>query len=176
MLKEAIIENQRRKEIYLFLKSNPGIHMRELQRRLKLPLTSLEYHLDYMVRKKFLRREKTGRFARYYAYLLTEKDKEIISILRQKKLREIVMLAIAKNQISYQNLLTVLQLPSSTLSYYLKQLTDHNLISRERRGHENLYKVEDERVEKVLVAYSSSFLDRLVDRVLFTFIETEFRK
>ena len=95
---------------------------------------------------------------------------------KEKKLREIVMLAIAKNQISYQNLLTILDLPSSTLSYYLKQLNDHGLISRERMGHENLYKVEDERVEKVLVAYSSSFLDRLVDRVLFTFIETEFRK
>jgi predicted transcriptional regulator len=175
MLKETILENQRRKEIYTFLISNPGFHMRELQRRLNFPLTSLEYHLDYMVRKNLLRRERTGRFARFYAKLLTEKDKEIISILRQRKLREIVMLTIAKNQITYQDLREILKLPSSTLSYYLRQLMDHGLISREKTGHENLYKVEDDRVERVLVAYSSSFLDRLVDRVLFTFIETQYR-
>ena len=85
------------------------------------------------------------------------------------------MLIIAKDGITYQDLQNIMNLPSSTLSYYIKQLSDHNLISREKQGIETRYKVNDERVEKVLVAYSSSFLDRLVDRVLFTFVETQFR-
>jgi predicted transcriptional regulator len=140
MLKEVILENQRRKKIYDFLVSNPGFHMRELQRRLNLPLTSLEYHLDYMVRKNILIRERDGRFTRFYAKLLDEKDEEAISILRQRKLREIIMLMIAKNGITYHDLQEIMKLPSSTLSYYLKQLTDHRLVLRERSGHDTLYK------------------------------------
>lgn len=175
MLKKLILENQRRKEIYDFLVSNPGFHMRGIQRKLKLPLTSLEYHLDYMVRKKLLIRERDGRFTRFYANFLDDKDEEVISILRQRKLKEIIMLIIAKGSITYQDLQNIMNLPSSTLSYYIKQLTDHGLISREKQGTETHYKIIDERVERVLVAYSSSFLDRLVDRVLFTFVETQFR-
>ena len=176
MLKEVILENERRREIYDFLVSNPGFHMRELQRRLKLPLTSLEYHLDYMVRKNILTRDKKGRFTRFYAKILDKKDEEIISILRQRKLREIVLLMIAKEKSTCHDLQEIMNIPSSTLSYYLKQLTDHGLVFRERSGHENFYKVEDERIERVLTAYRSSFLDKLVDRVLFTFVETQFRK
>ena len=176
MLKEVILENQRRREIYDFLVSNPGFHMRELQRRLKLPLTSLEYHLDYMVRKNILTRDKKGRFTRFYAKILDKKDEEVISILRQRKLRELVLLMIAMNKSTYHELQEIMNIPSSTLSYYLKQLTDHGLVFRERSSHENFYKVEDKRVERVLTAYRSSFLDKLVDRVLYTFVETQFRK
>jgi predicted transcriptional regulator len=176
MLKETILENQRRKEIYDFLISNPGFHMRELQRRLDFPLTSLEYHLDYMVRKNVLRRERDGRFTRFYARLLDEKDEEVLSILRQRKLREIIMLIIAKDGITFRDMQDITKLPTSTLSYYIKQLADQGLISKERIGHEILYKTDDARIEKVLVAYRSSFLDRLIDRVLFTFVETQFQK
>jgi predicted transcriptional regulator len=176
MLKEAILENQRRREIYDFLISNPGFHMRELQRRLDLPLTSLEYHLDYMVRRNVLRREREGRYTRFYARLLDEKDEKVISILRQRKLREIILLIIAKDGITFRGLQNITKLPTSTLSYYIKQLTDHGLISKQRVGHEILYKTKDARVEKVLVGYRSSFLDRLIDRVLFTFAETQFQK
>ena len=83
MLKKLILENQRRKEIYDFLVSNPGFHMRGMQRKLKLPLTSLEYHLDYMVRKKLLIRERDGRFTRFYTNFLDEKD-EVAGVISDR--------------------------------------------------------------------------------------------
>jgi hypothetical protein len=44
-------------------------------------------------------------------------------------------------------------------------------------GYENLYTVQDEeRVAKVLIAYRSNFLDKLVDRTLAAWMETHFRR
>jgi predicted transcriptional regulator len=48
--KEKVLENEHRREIYNFVKENPGLHMRELQRKLEIPLSTLEYHLDYRKR------------------------------------------------------------------------------------------------------------------------------
>jgi len=65
MFKEEILENERRRNIYAIIEANPGIHLRELQRVLNMPLATLEYHLSYMARKKIIFREKIGHYMRY---------------------------------------------------------------------------------------------------------------
>lgn len=177
MFKEEILENERRREIYKFIEKNPGVHLRELQRTLKMPLSSLEYHLNYMVRKKVIFREKDGRYRRYYVKQLDAEDKKMLSALRQKRMREIVLIVLSNKKAKYQTLLDDLRIPPSTLSLYLKYLVDHNILTRHKIGHENIYTVQDEdRIAKVLMSYKSSFADRLVDKVLSTWMETKFRK
>jgi predicted transcriptional regulator len=176
MLKEAILENNRRRDIFDFVKANPGLHLRALQRRLGLPLTSLEYHLDYMVRKNVVYRERDGRFTRFYAMMLDEKDREVISVLRQRRLREIALIILGKDGAKFQELQEILGLPSSTLFYYLKHLLDNDIITRDHVGSETVYSVKETRVAKALIAYKPSFLDKLVDKALYAFMETQFRK
>jgi DNA-binding transcriptional ArsR family regulator len=100
-----------------------------------------------------------------------------LSVLRQKRLREIVLVALANTKVKYQFLSDRFKLPHSTLSFYLKYLVDNNILARVKIGYENLYTIQDEeRVAKVLIAYKSSFLDKLVDKTLSTWMETHFRK
>lgn len=177
MFKNEILENERRGKIYKFIKKNPGLHFRELQRRLKVPLASLEYHLDYMVRKKVLFRESEGHYTRYYVEQLDAEDKKILRSLRQRRLREIVLIILSKEKVKYSNLLEVLKFPSSTLSFYLGYLYNRNVIGRRKIGYENFYFIkEKERVTKVMTTYKSSFMDRLIDKTLGTWMETPFRK
>jgi len=177
MFKEEILENERRREIYKFLEKNPGFDLRELQRTLKMPLSSLEYHLNYMVRKKVIFREKDERYRRYYVKQLDNEDKKILSALRQKRMREIVLIILSSKKAKYQALLKRLRIPPSTLSLYLKYLISRNILKRHKISHENIYTVQDEdRIAKVLMTYRSSFVDRLVDKTLSTWMETQFRK
>ena len=67
MFKEEILENENRRKIYEALERSPGIHLRELQRILDMPLTTLEYHLSYLVRKKIICSETDTHYRRYYA-------------------------------------------------------------------------------------------------------------
>lgn len=177
MFKEEILENERRREIYRFIEKNPGVHLRHIERSLKMPHSSLEYHLNYMARKKIVSREKNGRYKRYFVRPLDFDDKRILSALRQKRMREIVLRVLLNRKARYQVLLNALRIPSSTLSLYLKYLVDRNILKRHRIGRENVYTVQDEdRVAKVLISYKSSFVDRLVDKVLNTWMETRFRE
>lgn len=175
MFKDEILENERRKRIYTVIDGNPGIHLRELQRILDMPLATLEYHLSYMTRRKIVFSEKEGYHKRYYTKPLDPAEKRLVSALRQKRMREIVLLVLTSGKAKFQFLSDRLGLPHSTLSLYLKYLVENNILARERVGYENVYTIQNEDgVAKVLVAYKSSFLDTLVDKALATWLETHF--
>ncbi len=173
MYKEAILENENRRKIYSLIEANQGIHLRELQRLLDMPLTTLEYHLSYMARKKIVYSEREDHFRRYYTKPLDREDRNVLSALRQKKMREIVLLVIANESAKYQYISDYLKLPYSTLSFYLKYLVEKGILEREKIGYETVYSVkEEERVAKVLVAYKESFFDKLVDKALNSWLES----
>ncbi len=177
MFKDEILENEKRRKIYALVEASPGIHLRELQRVLNIPLTTLEYHLSYMARKKIIFGETEHHHKRYYTKLLDPEDKKVLAALRQKRMREIVLIVLENGKARHQLLVEYLKLSHSTLSSYLKYLVNKNILAREKIGYENFYTVRDEdRVAKVLIAYKPSFLDKLVDRVLDTWMETHFLK
>ncbi len=177
MFKDEILANENRRKVYSVIEANPGIHMRELQRVLDMPLTTLEYHLTYMTRKKILFKESDTHYKRYYVRPLDLDDKKILSALRQKKMREIVFEVLINKKVKYQFLADYLKLPNSTLSFYLKYLVENMVLVKEKIGYENIYTVRDEdRVARVLIAYKSSFLDKVVDKALNTWMETYSRK
>jgi predicted transcriptional regulator len=69
-----------------------------------------------------------------------------------------------------------LKVPESTAYVYLKYLLDNQIVEKTRVGHEYLYTVRDEnRVAKILVAYRSSFLDRLIDSVASVWLDAYFQ-
>jgi predicted transcriptional regulator len=177
MFKDEILENEKRRKIFTVIEASPGIHLRELQRILDMPLTTLEYHLSYMTRKGIIFAETEVHHKRYYTKPLDPEDKKVLAALRQKRMREIVLTVLANEKAKYQLLADRLKLSHSTLSSYLKYLVNKNILIREKIGYENLYTVGDEdRVAKVLIAYKPSFLDKLVDKTLDTWMETRLRR
>lgn len=173
MFKEEVLENENRQKIYSIIEANQGIHFRELQRLLNMPSTTLEYHLSYMSRKTIIFGEKEAQFRRYYTKPLDVEDKKVLSALRQKKIREIVLFIIVNRKAKYQYLLDNLKLPNSTLSFYLRYLVEKGILVRQKIGYETIYTVTDEnRVAKVLIAYRGGFLDKLVDKALSTWLES----
>jgi len=175
MFKEEILENERRSKIYATIKKNPGLHVRELQRIVGIPLASLQYHLTYMASRHVILEEKSEHYTRYYSKPLEPEDKKILSVLRQKRLKEIVMLILVSKKAKYQLIVQTLKLTPSTVSLYLKCLLDNDVIERTKIGYENIYTLKDEdKIAKILITYQSSFLDTLVDKWANTWLENRF--
>ncbi len=171
--KDEILENENRRKIYSIVDGNPGIHFRELQRVIDIPLTTLEYHLSYMTRKKIVFGEKEGHYRRYYTKPLETEDKKFLCAIRQRKMREIVLFIISRQKARYQSIAESLGLPQSTLSFYLKYLVEKGLLLKEKVGYESIYAVSNEdRMAKLLISYKSSLLDKLVDKTLSAWLES----
>jgi predicted transcriptional regulator len=175
MFKDEILENKRRNEIYNYIKKNPGSHIRELQRKIDIPLASLQYHLNYMARRGVIVEEKSDHYTRYYSAPFEFNDKKLISVLRQKSLRDIVLIILVSKKAKFQFLVENLKLPASTVSSYLKSLFESDIIEKTKIGYVNIYTIKNpEEIEKILISYESSFLDKLIDRWANTWLENRF--
>ncbi len=177
MFREEILENARRQKIYAIIKKNPGMHIRELQRMLDIPLASLQYHLNYMSRRNVIVEEKSEHYTRYYSNPLDPEEKKLLSVLRHKRLRELVLIISVNKKAKYRLIVEELKIPTSTASFYLRCLVESGIVERTKVGYENIYTIKDEdRIAKILIAYQSSLLDTLVDKWASTWLENRFGK
>ncbi len=177
MFKEEILENQRRRTIYESIKKNPGLHLRELQRKVDIPLASLQHHLNYMIRRSLLIEERSEHVTRYYCKLLGPEDEKVLSLLRHKRLLDIVLIILLSKKAKSQHIIEELKLSPSTVSFYLKYLVQRGVIEKTKVGYENIYTLKQEdRIEKILIAYKSSLVDKIVDKWANTWLENSFGK
>jgi len=162
-----------RKRIYDFVTSSPGCHLRELQRRLDIPLGTLEYHLKYLVDREYLSMRDEGGYKRYYPVgTMRSVDKQILSVLRQDIPRRLVMHLLLHPDCRFGDLAQRFDVAPSTLSFHVSKLLKAGIVSKTRQGRETTYKVENEHeVAMVLIAHRRSFLDVLVDSFVGTWTD-----
>ncbi len=162
-----------RKRIYDFVSSSPGCHLRELQRRLGIPLGTLEYHLKYLVDREYLSIREEGGYKRYYPVgMMRSVDKNILSLLRQDIPRRLVMHLLLHPNSKFGDLAEKFDAAPSTLSFHVSKLLKAGIVSKTRTGRETTYKVDNEHeVAMVLIAHRRSFLDVLVDSFVGTWTD-----
>jgi DNA-binding MarR family transcriptional regulator len=72
-----------RSRILALLDRDPGLHLRELPRRLDLSLNAVRYHLDVLESEEAITSHRSGRFERWFpARSFTREDRAVISALR----------------------------------------------------------------------------------------------
>jgi len=132
------LENRRR--IYGFIESNPGIHLREIQRALDMQPGLLSYHLDYLEKRNLIKSEDDGNRKRYFvADRFRLKDRRIISLLRQRSPSEIIVHLLIKGPSSFTEIRNALGISKSTLSYHMKKLTRYGIVICGTREREKIY-------------------------------------
>lgn len=155
-----------RRRVYEHVDRNPGRYLRQLERDLKMPLGTLEYHLH--------RLEETGHivtrdFQRYKAFFPSEgldrRERDILYFLRQEMPRRIALLVTDEPGRSFKEICEKMPVSASTAFLHMKKLVEHGIVIAERSGRRNhYYPAESERIRRLVLEYRTSFADDLVDR------------
>ncbi len=146
--------------------------MREIQRGLDMPMGVLGHHLAYLERQGIISSRQDRYYKRYYTAEVGARDKTVISAIRQERPRGIVLHLLLHPGLTHGELMERLGLSASTLSFYLKDLIEKGVVSRQRVGRESTFRVEaGEDVVRALITYKPSFLDEVVDRFLEVWFE-----
>jgi len=157
-----------RQQIYEFITKFPGTHFREIQRNLNLPVGTLQYHVNHLKRDQLIIAKKDGEYVRFYAIgLVTESEKSILSLLRQKPIRHIVILLLTKERVNHKQISNELKLSPATTSWYLNKMLESGTACKKKTGREVYYYLTNpNEVAKTIVTYKTSFLDKIVDRFI----------
>lgn len=159
-------ELETRKRVYDQIRKSPGIHFRELERRLELVVGNLQYHIHYLEKKNLIRAQTDGDYVRYFArdMSLNEIDRKILSLLRRAGCRHILIQLLNNPDLNNKQLSQALDLSTSTISWNLNLLIKAGIIERKKIGRESNFTIVDpSAVCKLLICYRESFLDTLVD-------------
>ena len=167
MKKSDILQLDTRRRIYELILSSPGFHFREIKRKLDLKIGVLEYQLDILEKQELIVRKKDGYYTRYFVRdKMSPREKEIISLLRLKIPRHIVLFLYFNPDSCNKDMLDEMNLPSSTLSYYLRKLVRSDILTDHVSGRNTFYSIKNRtQVMKILTAYKSSFFDEMTDRL-----------
>jgi predicted transcriptional regulator len=164
MADDALKLDSRRK-IFEQIEKVPGIHFRELARRLNINTGVIEYHLRYLENHDMIISRREGRYKRYFVEgKLGSKDKQLLALLRQEMPRKILMHLLLHPKTSHKKLRKEFKISASTLSFHLSKLTDEDLILQIKIGRKFHYIVNDsEFVARALIRFKGSFIDEVVD-------------
>jgi DNA-binding MarR family transcriptional regulator len=129
MMGNNLTKLQTRKEILNIIYKSPGLHLREISRRLDIPISTLNYHIKHLKKHEFIITKLEGKYRRHYASKkLSIKDKEILSFLREKTPCKIILCFYSYVACSQIELAKELNMHPTTIEFHLKKLLKAGII------------------------------------------------
>lgn len=162
------LELDARRKIYNAVRKFAGCHFREIERKSGLSTGSVKYHLDYLAKKDLIMHEKEGNNIRYFPRDFGSKNKKLMSLLRQKSIRKILLFILTHDNCNHEQIVGYAKLSPSTVSWHLKKLEENKIIGFIKKGRKNFYNIliDKEEIIKLLITYKESFLDSMIDGVI----------
>jgi len=122
-MEDTIFELRKRREIYEFISKNSGLHMRDISRKMNIPFTTLQYHLNYLEKRGYIISKDDGKYIRYYISLeIGEKEKRILNCLRKKTTLHIILWFFIAQQCTQKDLSRFLEKHPATIGFHLRNM------------------------------------------------------
>ena len=149
LVKENILENPRRKEIYKYICDNPGCNINDIMNILQIGSNQVLWHLKFLTKFQFIREVDFDNQKTFYKFQLNEQYDELFYYLKNERVKKILELLKSSNEgINPTKISKLLNMHYYTLKKYLNVLSSLNLILLDY--DENSYNLNHEAYYKIL--------------------------
>jgi DNA-binding MarR family transcriptional regulator len=156
-----------------FVQRYPGVHLREIRRRLRIPIGTLDYHLYRLGKQGLVAIRFQGGYKCCYPAIsvpamgpIPEPQKLVLAFLRQPLPRALLLHLYLEGPSSPGELVDSVATTAPNLSYFLKRLEEAGVIAREGQGATRLVRLLDAKsIHQVLLEYPP-LQETTVDRFL----------
>ena len=162
------LELKKRRVLYQHILRNPGLHLRALERDMRMGLGDLRHHLDFLEREGLITTATDGYRKTYFPGKKEfSGDKALLGLLRQSKPRAILLILLNAESGGFDYLRRKVGVSKSTLSFHMKKLEEAGIVAVQEDRQRKTYTLPDKnKVAELLITYRPSFLDAAVDRAL----------
>lgn len=146
-------------QVLQFVRDYPGVHTREVQRRLGLSSKLADYHLAMLEEEGLVERIPEKGFARFVPRVTrprwSARDIAFLCLMRRAVAFRITLLLLARGALTPSTLARTLDLAKPSTTYHLHHLEDDGVVRVEVRGRERWYSLVDpERVRGLLAGFT----------------------
>lgn len=136
----------------------PGIHVRGLERALKISAPLAQYHLKRLEEEGFVQAHEQGGYLRYYPtdkakkIKVSKPDLPLVGLLREEVPLHVALILLDHGPQTHAQLVERLAMAKSTVSYHLAKLAEVGVIEREP-GTTKVRLRDPDRIHALLLAY-----------------------
>lgn len=147
------------------IENNPGIKFREIMRETGMKNGVLSYHARKLEKNGVVKVERGPRQTRFYPLGITNEESVLIKNLRQETPRQI-LLSLLENELTFNKIVEKVKKSPSTVSIYLGQLVDDNIIEIKIIELKKIFDIKDkEIVQRAINKYHPTLIERSADRL-----------
>jgi predicted transcriptional regulator len=163
-IQKNILQLEPRRKIYNFILNHPGVYFREISRELKIPKSTLEYHLRYLKKNELILARKSGVYTRYFvSQEIGRNEKRAFSVLRTKTALHLVLVLSMRHVRTRTELSRELEKSPSAVLYHLDKLIEAEVVEKFKENNKIKYRLKDEKeTDKLLIKHREGLLDELV--------------
>lgn len=138
---------QARDQVLAFVRTYPGVHVREVERRLHLSSKLASYHLSALEHDGLVERVQEKGYARFLARVTrprwTPRDIAFLCLMRRAVAFRITLLLLAQDELTPGHLAKALDLAKASATYHLHLLEDDGVVRVTPRGRERWVRLAD---------------------------------
>ena len=149
LMKNNIIENPKRNEIFNFIKKNPS-NINQIMKALNIGSNHALWHLSCLEKFQFIRSKKISNRKMFFKFDSNPKFDELYYYLKMKIVQNIINLLEKENKaLKITEITTNLNKNHSTVKKYVDVLINLKLIEIEKEKNKDLFKLDTKKYSKV---------------------------
>lgn len=122
-------------KILQFIEQNPGCHLRQIKRELKISMGTLQYHLNLLEKNGKITSDKHTLHRHYFPIgLFQDIEKNILKILNKETERDILMFIIECKNPTQTEIVDAIQISAPSVNWHINNLIQLGLLREERDG------------------------------------------
>jgi predicted transcriptional regulator len=193
MKNNKLLKHKTREKIYYFIADHPGVHLREIFRKLDCSEGTVRYHLKYLLKNKLIIKMAVERYTRYYTTTFIEDEERLfIHFFRRTVTRNIILYLLVCGFGTQYELSKNLEKKPSTINFHIKRLLKKDIIEKAPlkdgliqfrfknpqileyypKASEKVYKLKDsEKIYKFLIKYRDKLFDDKTKEAIFELLK-----
>lgn len=156
--------------IMQIIEKNPGIKFREIMRETGMKNGVLEYYTNKLEKEGTVKVERKPGQTRFFSPNIVDNDILLIKNLRQETPRQILVVLLKHEMLSFSELVKNVKKSPATISIYLTQLKNDDIVETTLVNLKRYHRVRDiEKLRMMINKYHPRLLERSADSLADTF-------
>ena len=159
--------------LFSFIQRYPGVHLREIRRRLQIPIGTLDYHLYRLGRQGLISVRFQGGYKCCFPAVasatnspIPDGQQTLLALLRLPVPRGLLLHLYLEGPSSPGNLVEALGTTGPNLSYFLNRLEGAGVLSRDGQGTSRTVRLRDAKMIHEVLLHYPPLPETAVDRFL----------
>lgn len=163
-----------RQRIYLYIKNNPGVHLRKISKVLDLAIGDTNYNLDNLEQSGFIKHRKWGVYKRYFVISIRDgRSESILAALQQETPRVIVLYLLEHPGSIQSEICRHVSFSAPSVKWHMSRLKEMDMVYEHKRGKFVKYYIKGNIADIVTLMknYHPSIWSKFASRLAELFIE-----